>query len=101
MDSCTKKPKSIIGRFIYKVATLNCRTASTDARLAIILKALSRSNVGLAAVQETRRQGKGSAEITVKYMQKDGKSESEREATWAVYFSGGNKSEYGVAMCVR
>ena len=76
-------------QFHFKIGSLNCRTASEDITLGLILSEATRYGLGVLALQETRRIGKSSCVVET------------GDQKWNVFWSGGNKREHGVAICIR
>ena len=83
-------PKIEIEKIINKIriATINVRTLQDDVKLAMIVKATSKLDIDIIALQETRRTGYG--EITF---------EDDSIKGWQLIFSGKKKKhEHGVAL---
>ena len=88
--STTRSSNKIKPRFFHcKAATLNCRTASDDIKLSLILRECEKAGLMWVCLQEVRLLGKGVKELLV-----DG-------TKWRIAWSGGESKMHGVAICYQ
>lgn len=73
--------------FKCKIGTLNCRTASDDIKLALILREFDKAGCLICCLQEVRLVGTGTKRLVV-----EGKS-------WVISWSGADTKMHGVAIC--
>ena len=75
--------------FVCKAATINCRSASDDVKLSLILRECTKAGLLWVCLQEARMIGTGVKDIFV------------GGVTWRVFWSGNNKKLHGVATCIK
>ena len=75
--------------FKFKIGTANCRTASTEDKLALILRECNKAGLSMICLQESRMMDQGEFIIVV-----DG-------VEWSVIYSGGDKRSNGVCVCFK
>ena len=90
-SSTSKTKKSCIKPrfFRFKAGTLNCRTASDEVKLALILRECAKAGLTFVCLQETRILGKHDFELVI------------GGEKWRVIGSGANSKIHGVAFCYK